>query len=147
MPATMEDRSTTLLTERWEQVSRKLTDLAEAIPDEKFEWTPVQGVRTCGDVLRHVAFWNEYVAASLRGKEFNDAANELPRADYPTKASVLDAVRRSAEDVSSALRDHRGSPDAETVKLVMTFNEHTSEHYGQLVVYARQAGVVPPASR
>jgi uncharacterized damage-inducible protein DinB len=147
MPATTEDQSTTLLTERWEQVSRKLTDLAEAIPDEKFEWTPVQGVRTCSDVLRHVAFWNEYVAASLRGKEFNDAANELPRAEYPTKGSVLDAVRRSAEDVSSALRDHRGSTDAETVKLVMTFSEHTSEHYGQLVVYARQAGVVPPASR
>ncbi len=149
MQATKEqDRLTMLLVERWEQVSQKLTKLAEELPEKKFESSPVSGIRTCGEVLRHVAFWNHYVADSLRGKEASDSANVLPAADYPTKASVVDVLRRSSEAVSFALRDHRkGSPDVKTVELVMSFLEHTSEHYGQMVVYARLMGVIPPASR
>jgi hypothetical protein len=34
--------------------------------------------------------------------------------------------------------------DADTL---VTFIEHAGEHYGQLVVYARLLGIVPPASR
>src|SRR6266545_3288078 len=85
-----------LLAERWEQVSRKLAELAKEVPVDKFEWTPVAGARTVGEVLRHVAFWNQYVADSLRGKSANDTANELPLAKYPKKADVLEALRRSA---------------------------------------------------
>jgi uncharacterized damage-inducible protein DinB len=32
-------------------------------------------------------------------------------------------------------------------EMLVTFIEHNSEHYGQLVVYARLNGIVPPASR
>jgi hypothetical protein len=31
--------------------------------------------------------------------------------------------------------------------LYVTFTEHSGEHYGQLVVYYRLSGLVPPASR
>jgi uncharacterized damage-inducible protein DinB len=58
---------------------------------------------------------------------------------------VLDALKRTAADATKALRQHGiDRPMAETA---MSFIEHTSEHYGQLVVYARLHGVVPPASR
>ena len=143
----VEEHLVTLLAERWELTSRKIAELAESIPEEKFEMAPVAGLRTCGAVLRHVAFWNRYVADSLDGKSANDEANELPAAAYPTKRSVLEEVRRSSEDVASALRNHRGALSLKTAELMITFVEHTSEHYGQLAVYGRLMGVVPPASR
>ena len=39
----------------------------------------------------------------------------------------------------------RLSPEA--AELLVSFIEHNCEHYGQLVVYARLSGIVPPASR
>jgi uncharacterized damage-inducible protein DinB len=145
-PAT-EQPLTKLLIERWEQVSRKFAELAEEVPMEKFECAPVTGIRNCGDVLRHVAFWNQYVTAILRGQDANDSANELSAADYQTKEKALAVLRSSATEVASALRKHRGDLPPRLVELVVTFLEHTSEHYGQLAVYGRLMGIVPPTSR
>ena len=57
-----------MLVDRWQQIARKFAALADAIPDDQFNWRPVEGVRSCADVLRHVAFWNQYVAGTLRGQ-------------------------------------------------------------------------------
>jgi uncharacterized damage-inducible protein DinB len=137
---------TTLLASRWEQASRKIEGLADVFPADEFDSRPLAGVRTFGEVLRHVAFWNQYVADSLRGRKMDDSANELPAADYSTKAKILDALMRASQDVASALRQCEVPRDGKVAELLMTFIEHTSEHYGQLVVYARLMGIVPPAS-
>jgi hypothetical protein len=71
----------TMLIERWEQIGAKLASLAQEFPEEKYETAPVVGVRTFGDVLRHVAFWNQYLADTGRGNKADDTANELPKAD------------------------------------------------------------------
>jgi uncharacterized damage-inducible protein DinB len=135
-----------MLIARWEQAGVKLATLAEAFPKEKFEAKTVNGVRTFGDVLRHVAFWNRFVADSVRGKKADETANELPKAEYATKTRILEALQQSTADAASALREHAVLP-RETAEMVLSFVEHTSEHYGQLVVYARLQGIVPPASR
>ena len=135
-----------LLVNRWQQIAGKIADLAKEIPDDRFNWRPVDGVRSCADVLRHVAFWNRYVAGTLREQTVDDTANELSAAEYPTKASVCDVLQRSANDVVEAM-SAASRVDASTAAQVIPFVEHTCEHYGQLVVYARSLGIVPPASR
>ena len=145
--AQAENSSAISLAARWEQASRKVTELADAFPADKFESEMAPGSRTFGAVLRHIAFWNQYVADLLRGKQANDSLNELPRANYPQKTSVLDAVQRTSEDAVAALRDRQAALDPKKAEMVMAFIEHTSEHYGQLVVYTRLQGIVPPASR
>jgi uncharacterized damage-inducible protein DinB len=140
------DELTASLESRWQQVSRKLYELAAELPGEKYEWRPQPGVRTCGEVLRHVAFWNRYVADSVRGKAANDTLNELSASEYPNKKKILHALSESAADAASALRE-KGALDVKTSQMVVTFLEHTSEHYGQMVVYARLMAVTPPASR
>jgi len=138
---------TTLLADRWEQVSRKIERLAEILPEDGIERAPVNGIRTYGAVLRHVAFWNQYVADYLNGKTTDDTSNELPLAQYSTKASALAALQRSSAAVGLALRGRKTSLDPKTSELIVTFLEHTSEHYGQLVVYSRLMGIVPVTSR
>jgi uncharacterized damage-inducible protein DinB len=135
-----------LLTDRWEQVSRKLEALGQELPEEALERPPMPGVRPYGAVLRHIAFWNQYVADTLCGNKADDASNEFPLAEYSTKPSILTALKRSSDAVTSALRDRR-SLDPKSAELLITFIEHTSEHYGQLVVYSRLMGVVPVTSR
>jgi uncharacterized damage-inducible protein DinB len=137
----------TMLIERWEQTGAKLASLAQEYPEEKYENAPVAGVRTFGDVLRHVAFWNQYVADTARGHKADDTANELPKAKYATKARVIAALTKSTGDAAVALREHKDGLEPEKAALAESFIEHVCEHYGQLVVYARWAGVVPPVSR
>lgn len=138
---------TTLLADRWEQVSRKIESLADILPEDGIERTPVNGVRTYGAVLRHVAFWNQYLADCLDGKAPDGTSNELPLAQHATKANAIAALKRSSAVVGVAIRGRKTSLDPKTTELIVTFLEHTSEHYGQLVVYCRLMGIVPVASR
>ena len=126
---------------------RKLTALAEEIPENRFDYRPADGVRTFADVLRHVAFWNQYVADSARGRKGDDTANELPKEGFSTKTRIVDALKRSAADAADALKDNPSGLSPEMVEMVVTFIEHNCEHYGQLVVYARLNQIFPPASR
>lgn len=132
---------------RWEQVCQKLIALAEAVPASKFDYCPAEGVRTVADVLRHVAFWNFYVADSARGKKADDQANELAKDKFSTRAQITDVLKRSAADATEALKELSSGLSPKTAEMLVSFIEHNSEHYGQLVVYARLNGVVPPASR
>lgn len=135
------------LINRWEGINQKLAALADDLPENKFEYRPVEGIRTFAAVLRHVAFWNRYVADSVRGKKVDETTNELPQCEFSTKAQVVDAPKQSAEDASAALRQHKSGLTPEIAETLVTFIEHNCEHYGQLVVYARLNGMIPPASR
>jgi uncharacterized damage-inducible protein DinB len=135
------------LIDRWEHVCQKLVALAEEVPEIKFEYRPVDDVRTFADVLRHVAFWNRYVADSATGRKGDDTANEFPRDEFPTKSQNLEALKRTAADATEALKGNRSGLSPEMTEMLVTFIEHNCEHYGQLVVYARLNGIIPPDSR
>ena len=140
-----EDISTKLIG-HWEQVCQKLEALAEQFPKQKFDHKPADGVRSAAELLRHVAFWNNYVADRARGEQGNDSANELPPAKFSTKSEILSALKRSASTASAALKAN-SSLSIDQSDMVISFIEHNCEHFGQLVVYARLQGIMPPASR
>lgn len=136
-----------VLLEQWSGAGRKVSELAEAIPAGAYDFRPVEGVRSTAEVLRHLAFWNDWVAATLAGGKPDGAANEIARAQAPSKARVLAALDQSlAESVKQIERQGEELP-AEIAETMLAFLAHTAEHYGQLVVHARMSGVVPPASR
>ena len=145
--STQKETLSTMLIGRWENIARKITTLAEEFPEEKFEHRPLESIRTLGDVLRHLAFWNQYVADSLSGKQGDDSSNEVPLVNYPTKARIVEVLERNSREAVAALRKHPSDLDLKTVELMITFIEHSCEHYGQLVVYSRLMGITPPASR
>jgi hypothetical protein len=56
-------------------------------------------------------------------------------------------LRSTFADVAKefgAMNGSAGTADADTM---ISFIEHSGEHYGQLVMHARLNGVVPPASQ
>ena len=58
---------------------------------------------------------------------------------------IVAALKSSLADAAAALRAHPEAPAARHTGLWASFIAHTSEHYGQLVVYYRLNGLVPPA--
>jgi uncharacterized damage-inducible protein DinB len=136
-----------VLLKHWSEIGEKVVQLAEQFPEDKYEFRPAAGVRTFGDQLRHVAFWNGYVAKSARGEKADGKANELPKAQYATKAAVVQALKESLADATAQLKSGPATPTAKLTDLWVSFTEHSGEHYGQMVVYYRLNGIVPPASR
>jgi len=138
---------TDVLVTRWSEIGEKMVKLAEAFPENRYDARPVPEVRSFADQLRHVAFWNRYVQKTLRREEADGEANELPRASYPTKAKIVKVLRSSFEDVAREFGGTRANGNGADLDTMVSFIEHGGEHYGQLVVYARLNGVVPPASQ
>ena len=136
-----------VLMNRWTEIGDKIVKLAEEFPEDRYDARPVAEIRSFADQLRHVAFWNKYVQKTLRREEADGQPNELPAATYGTKAKIVKVLRSTFDDVTKefgAMNGKASSADADTM---VSFIEHGGEHYGQLVLYARLNGIVPPASR
>ncbi len=142
-PSTVRDA----LQRQWLDAGEKIVKMAEDFPEDKYDFRPTGGVRTFADVLRHVAFWNTYVGKTARGEKVDGSLNELPTRDYPSKAAVVKVLKSSLADATESLKAAQAVPDPKIVDLWVSFIAHTGEHYGQLVVYYRLTGIVPPASR
>ena len=136
-----------MLVTRWSEIGDKIVKLAEEFPEDRYEAKPVPEIRSFADQLRHVAFWNRYVQKTLRREEADGQANELPQASYPTKSKLVKVLRSTFDDVAKEFRAMNGKANSTDEDTMVSFIEHGGEHYGQLVVYARLNGVVPPASR
>jgi hypothetical protein len=139
-----------VLETRWSDIGGKLVSLAESVPEESYDYRPVPEIRTFAEQLRHVAFWNDYLRDTLRGDAADGAANEISPADYPGKTEILPALRESFEAVRAELAKGSGKSGSSAadgrLDQAVSYIDHVAEHYGQLVVYARLSGVIPPAS-
>ena len=141
-PATLK----AVLLQHWNEIGEKVIAMAENFPEDKYDFKPVDGVRTFADVLRHVGFWNEYVQKTARGEKADGRANELSKTEFRTKAQLVGALKRTTAAAAEQLKAGP-EPTAKLADLWVAFIGHSSEHYGQLVVYYRLNGLVPPASR
>ena len=136
-----------ILLKHWSDIGEKIVKMAADFPEDKYEFRPSASVRTFADNLRHVAFWNGFVAKNARGEKADGKANELPKAEYATKTKIVAALKSSLADATAQLKNGPVTPSAKLTDLWVSFTEHSGEHYGQLVVYYRLNGIVPPASR
>jgi uncharacterized damage-inducible protein DinB len=144
--------------ESWNDIGRKLIAMAEDFPEEKYEFKPNPAQRSFAEQLLHAAGANYFFTNLARGEK--PPAEEDPKRDqYKTKADVVAFVKKSFADGATAIRERGDSgmtalvtdPDSHQqvriADLAYGLIEHCGEHYGQLVVYYRAAGLVPPESR
>jgi uncharacterized damage-inducible protein DinB len=137
-------------------MEQEFVSAAEAMPEDKYNFAPpvsageFKGVRTFGEQIKHVAEANYYF--------FHDPTKPLVdnRADIEklkTKADIVKALKDSFV-LAHAYVDSITAENA----FVMTENgtrggtaafgiAHFMDHYGQIVIYLRMNGIVPPASR
>lgn len=63
-----QDIKNDLLAQRWVEVSRKVVSRAQERHEDAMDRLIFEGARSIGEMLRHVAFWNLFVADILRGR-------------------------------------------------------------------------------
>jgi uncharacterized damage-inducible protein DinB len=149
--------STQSLLEAWNDIGRKLIAMAEDFPEDKYDFKPNPTQRSFAEQLLHAAEGNYFFINPVKG--LKPPEGDLKRSDFKTKAAVVEYLRKSfAEGAAliqakgdSGLNDLFVPPFADRKARVgegaWSLIEHSGEHYGQLVVYYRVAGLVPPESR
>jgi len=126
-------------------INRKILEMAKDFPEEKYGYRPTKDVRSFGEVIVHVTSGNVYAAKAGRGEKVQ--WDELDPKNYKTKAEIVAALEKSIADASATLKTVPEERFAKTLDPWMSVIEHSAEHYGQLVVYYRGSGLVPPSSR
>ena len=141
----------------WNDVGRKLIAMAEDWPEAKYDYKPTPAVRSFAEQLLHVAGANYFFTDTALGKPVGQ--EDLPREKYKTKADVVAALKKSFADGAAVIQQKGDAGLATTVKhpfasqmahlssIAWDLTEHGGEHYGQLVLYYRMSGQVPPESR
>ena len=152
------DSPSKVVLDSWNDIGRKLIAMAEDFPEDKFDFKPTPAQRTFREQLLHAAGANYYFTNPAAGKTSPVEENPKPEL-YKTRADLVAFVRKSFADGAAAIKakGDRGMNDllvdpfshqqVRVYDFAYGFIEHSGEHYGQLVVYYRLAGLVPPESR
>lgn len=137
---------------------QKFIELAEAMPEDKYAWSPGEGVMPVARVYAHVARYNYYYPATSLGVPA-PGGEDAERVEQTTvaRADVVDLLRRSREHVRQAVRGMTDEQLAAPTQLygrevpqwsvLLQLVAHMNEHLGQSIAYARMNGVVPPWSQ
>lgn len=151
-----------LLRGRIETARDKFLQLAEAVPEARYDWRPMEGVRSFREVFIHVAADNW--APMWMGVPTPD---ELPvtrdmasltayQQQWLSKEQSLVELRRSFEFLLGAIDPTRGRLDERIMfgdrewgigEMWVALVTHMHEHLGQTIAYARANEIVPPWSR
>ena len=136
----------------------KFVGLAEAFPQDKYTWRPMEGVRSVSEVLALIASEGYgFVPTSFGGKA-GASREELAALRTTTdKAKLVEAVNKAFAHAKSELesidpaqmtgRRQVMGKSASAIDAALAIGGDMHEHLGQLIAYARMNKIVPPWSK
>jgi uncharacterized damage-inducible protein DinB len=138
-------------------IRRNLAEAAAAMPAEDYAFKPTPQVRSFGELIVHVANANSYFCSQAKGERQPSYVSNEKAADKAAVAKALDDSLAYCDAVYGATTDDNvsqhvkvlgpGSGGETTRGAMLIFNTtHNNEHYGNIVVYMRLKGLVPPST-
>jgi uncharacterized damage-inducible protein DinB len=146
-------------------VETEFISAAEAMPEDKYAFVPTggefKGVRTFAQQVKHVAATNYAFGAAILGEKAPiDVNDESGPANIKSKSEIVKFAKDSftylhkaiasidANNMVGPMKNPWGGKEPVTrLGIAVLAAQHPFDHYGQMVVYLRLNGIVPPASR
>jgi len=144
------------------QIGEKFVALADAFPEDLYDWRPMEGVRSVKDVMALIVAETSMFPGMWDFPRPEWAAEggfreELDRVGALSKAEIVAELGRAFDHIVEL---SRGLSDADRARQVNFFGLTTDlgtalilmqndmhEHLGQSIAYARMNRIVPPWSR
>jgi len=140
----------------WTAQKELLINASDAMPDDKFGFKSTPAQRGYGEQIMHVVQTNMFLFATLGPKAPAPMINMMAK----TKPEIMTALRQSMDYGDVVVKEFNDQqwnervapppfmgPSASRIRLIYGSMQHTQDIYGQMVVYLRLNGIVPPASR
>ncbi len=145
-----------------EILHEKFRSLAVTMPEDAYQWRPMEGVRSVSEVYRHIAADNFFVPtlmgiAAPPDTGINEDASTFRAFQERelTRDEVIETVDASFEFLSRAMHatardlNHQitlGTRETTVGDVWIRAVVHLHEHLGQSIAYARTNQVIPPWS-
>jgi uncharacterized damage-inducible protein DinB len=138
----------------WESTRTLVLGLAESVPEDKYDFKPTPAVRTVREILIHLIGENYTFFSRVSG----DNLGSNTRFDtLKSRAEILKALRESydygarvweglTEEKALEMVAGRGGQQVQRWAAILGVIQDNMNHYGNLVVYLRINGIVPPRS-
>lgn len=133
-------------------VKGRLMQLAEAMPEESYSWTPGEGVRSVGEVYVHVAQSNYYLLSLVKGEK-PDMSEGSIESDKKTAIAMMEKAFSVIKEEAAKFSEEDLNKEIEAFGMkfsvrnfMVTMIAHLHEHLGQSIAYARMNGITPPWS-
>lgn len=139
----------------WERQKESLMGIADAMPEEAFDYRSTPAQRNYGEQVLHVATVNVKLLQLVGG---STAPPSFAADSLTTKAEMLAALAESYDYGIALLNEQTDASIVETIdaaflgpstraRLFGFLLGHSMDIYGQMAVYLRLNDIVPPASR
>ena len=149
-------------------VRNNTIQIAEEIPEDKYNFVPAPGTQSVGALLKHIAFGPKFYqdihkAGITTFKDYNFPAAFAPiRAEEEkprSKAEIVALLKSEGEKFASWLdsltpeflaqtfTDHMGQNPMSRLTSLHSPKEHEMHHRGQLMLIQRMLGIVPHLTR
>ena len=146
-------------------IESELVPLVEAMPADKMSFAPTQGefkgARTFGQQATHVASVVYLVSAAALGEKnpVDMGESENGPASLKSKDAIVKYVKDAfvyghkamqsltEKNLTEPVASPFGKGKMARVAAATIAVWHSFDHYGQMAVYARMNGIIPPASR
>ena len=139
-------------------VKKEILDLENAVPQEKFSWRPMEGVRSVSEVYLHISGSVYLILGFANYESPKEISYSGKRKEWETATTNKGEIQKSlvqAFDFLSSTVTKISDDDLEkkfqlfgkesTLRnALMTIMNHLHEHLGQSIAYARTNGIVPP---
>ena len=141
----------------WERAKEFTLEYIDAMTEEGFFKSPVEGIRNFAQQMLHLADGNAGIVALGTGVPGPFQGRSEQDKSLDTKAKVREAVVKSYDYVIEALKGmDMSTADEGAEGFGMTFPriewikkafEHQTHHRGQATIYLRMQGITPPAEK
>ena len=136
----------------WDSTRTLVVGLVEAMPEDKWDFKPTPAVRSFREVVVHLVGENYFFFGRISGENIGNPAQNLKTRDELLKA-LQESYAYGAKvwgDLTEAkaleMVEGRGGQKVQRWSAVLLAIQDNMNHYGNLVVYLRLNGVVPPRS-
>jgi uncharacterized damage-inducible protein DinB len=135
----------------WESTRNLVTAIVEIMPEDKYDFKPTPTVRTFRDIVIHLVAENYLFFGRVAGENRGNPAQNLRSRD-----ELIQALRESydygaklwaglTEERALEMIEVRGQK-VQRWSAILAAIQDNMDHYGNLVVYVRLNGIVPPRS-
>ena len=147
----------------WQRMKQVMMGIADAMPEDTFDYASTPEQRTFGEQILHVAGGNVMLMGFLGAEADGPSVDRQNLRTFgytaTSKADILQALNESFDYGETALREFdddsllervAGPPflgEPSRVRLAYFVIGHAWDIYGKMAVYLRLNGIVPPASR
>ena len=149
--AQMNDSLIVQLSRKWVHAKDYALKMAELMPEEEYDFKPVQSEMTFKQQLLHLAdnvIWlsTSYLSPKL-GKIKIDTSNLSKAKVIEIVSRAYDIGLRAQSSLSTSQLDNKVNFFAGPMtirQILILLHDHQSHHLGQVIVYLRLKGIQPP---